>query len=98
MYSIHLKFVHDTALLDSPSLASLQEKETVMDLLRPARRKEAAREERRRRAGERKESRAGRSCLVGNYRDVGSTGTARSLRFSGYQNCQVIVPMEKCQV
>ena len=45
----------------------------------PAQRKKAAREER-------KESRAGRTRLAGNYRDVGSMGTTRSPRFSGYQN------------
>jgi len=64
----------------------------------PARRKEAAREERRRRTGERKESRVGRSRIAGNYCDVGSKGTTKSPRFSGYQNCQVIVPMQKCLV
>ena len=41
---------------------------------------------------------ARRSRLAENYRDVGSTGTTRSPRFSGYQNCQAIVPMQKCQV
>ena len=41
---------------------------------------------------------ARRSRLAGNYRDVGSTGTTRSPRFLGYQNCQPIVPMQKCQV
>ena len=55
-----------------------------MDLFVPARRKKVARKERRRRAGERKESHAGRTRLAENYRDVGGAGTTRSPRFSGY--------------
>ena len=85
----------EDAAIGSPSLALLQEKEAAMDLFVPARRKKVVREERRRPAGERKESRI---SLTGNYRDVGGTGTTRSPRFSGYQNYQAIVPMQKCQV
>ena len=56
------------------------------------------RKEKRRWRAEKRRRRTGRSRFVGNYRDVGSTGTTRSPRFSGYQNCQAIVLMQKCQV